>query len=104
MTVSAPGSAAVGPAPSGSALDVQFAGAVLTQAQGDRIVDQYSATIGRVGPEVRSVVIHRADGVEVTTTVHNGWFAAWWSGDVRSLRFTVVRNDGTSYQLDAPSY
>ena len=91
-------------APTGAAVDIQFAGAVMTVTQGNMVLDQYSATIGRVGPDVRSVVVRRADGVDVTASVQNGWFVVWWSGDSRSHRLTIDQTDGSFYEQEVPTY
>jgi len=40
---------------------------------------------GQVGPEVTRVVVELDDGDEVAATVGDGWYVAWWPGDVRRI-------------------
>jgi hypothetical protein len=48
---------------------------------------EYAAgrVIGQVGPEVTRVVVELEDGDEVVATVGDGWYVAWWPGDVRRI-------------------
>lgn len=41
-------------------------------------VEQVWEIDGRVGPEVTSIVLHRAGKAYVVATVHKGCFMAWW--------------------------
>lgn len=65
--------------------------------------DGYGFAAGRVGADVRDVTLQE-DGLEITATVENGWWSAWWPSDDESLlvsgSITVVTSDGTalSYQ------
>ena len=66
--------------------------------------DGYGFAAGHAGPEVASVTL-REEGMEVTATVENGWWTAWWPSDDESLivdgRFTVERSDGAVREFAA---
>ena len=49
----------------------------------------FERLVGRVGSAVTGVVVHRANGTDVTATVQNGWFLAWWPGDDDAPTITV---------------
>lgn len=55
--------------------------------------------IGRAGPEVSSILIHRTDGVVVTAALHDGLWAAWWPGQAAPTVLTVRTRDGRIYNL-----
>jgi hypothetical protein len=60
----------------------------------------YVDTIGRVGPGVEDIVIHTVDNGDVTASIDNGWFAAWWpSLATLPTSMTVTTTTGT-YDLD----
>lgn len=40
----------------------------------------FTSVFGRVGPDVQSVTLHTVTAGDVTATVENGWFVAWWPG------------------------
>ncbi len=44
---------------------------------------------------VTTVVVTRDDGLEVTATVHDGRYAAWWPGPEQAATVTAYRADGT---------
>lgn len=67
---------------------------------------------GRVGADVDSVLVHTAEQGDVTATVTNGYFTAWWpgppdeaSGTVRTplpmaFTFTAQLHDGTKREFN----
>jgi len=63
-----------------------------TIAQGaNRGGQSYAFADGRTGSQVSAVTLVLADGSDVTATVQNGWFVAWWPGgsSVRSAQVTT---------------
>lgn len=40
-----------------------------------------STLVGRVGSDVDAVVVHTITGGDVSATVVDGWFTAWWPGE-----------------------
>ncbi|MBS2965872.1 hypothetical protein KGA66_22680 [Actinocrinis puniceicyclus] len=88
------------PQPSGADVVSNGGGASYTfDATGARV--DIVSLAGRAGPEVSSVLIHRADGVVVTATVHDGLWAAWWPGTVLAAELTVYTRDGRSHDQPA---
>lgn len=56
----------------------------------------YVDTVGRVGPGVENIVIHTVDNGDVTASIDNGWFAAWWpSFEQLPTSMTVTTTTGT---------
>jgi hypothetical protein len=51
---------------------------------------------GRTGSGVTAVTIDRSDGSSVQATVANGWYLAWWPGDVAATNAKVTTASGTS--------
>lgn len=51
---------------------------------------------GQVASGVTAVTLERSDGSSVQATVGNGWFVAWWPGDVDSFTAEVTTASGTS--------
>lgn len=49
-------------------------------------VGGYSTLTGRVGDEVTRITIGTPDDRQVTATVENGYWAAWWPVDSTSPR------------------
>lgn len=67
-------------------------GEVTVETQGTRsslVGEGRSSIFGRTGLGVGRVRIHLEDGREVTATVANGWFAAWWPGEVYAKSISV---------------
>lgn len=60
--------------------------------------------VGMVGPDVAELVFHIPTG-DVTATVGNGWFIAWWPAGSgiravdRTIGYTVTTTDGTSLPM-----
>lgn len=59
----------------------------------------YMGVTGRVGPDVRTIVIHTAGQPDITASLHDGWFAAWWPSLTRPASMTVTTTTDT-YQQD----
>jgi hypothetical protein len=51
---------------------------------------------GRIGAGVTAVTIDRSDGSSVQATVANGWYLAWWPGDVAAANAEVTTSSGTN--------
>jgi hypothetical protein len=45
---------------------------------------------------VTGVTIDLSDGTNVTATVANGYFAAWWPGDTEATSAQVATDQGVS--------
>lgn len=60
-------------------------GAGFDRTQGDPYSylagDPHSDMYGEVGAGVTAATLVLEDGTKVTTTITNGWFAAWWPGE-----------------------
>jgi len=52
--------------------------------------------IGQAGSGVTGVTLVLSDGMSVTTTTANGYFAAWWPGDATATSADVTTAEGTS--------
>jgi hypothetical protein len=52
--------------------------------------------VGQAGSGVTDVTLILNDGTSVTTTVANGYFAAWWPGDSATASADVSTTQGTS--------
>jgi hypothetical protein len=52
--------------------------------------------IGQTGSGVTGVTLVLGDGTSVTTTVANGFFAAWWPGNATVSSASVTTAQGTS--------
>jgi hypothetical protein len=50
---------------------------------------------GRVGSAVRAVVIHRRSHTDVTASVKDGWYLAWWPAGTPATYATVTTTRGT---------
>jgi hypothetical protein len=50
--------------------------------------------VGDVSPDVSTVAIRRDDGVEVTATVSNGYFLAWWPSSAGVASITAHNSAG----------
>jgi hypothetical protein len=63
--------------------------------------DVYTVAVGRTGSSVTSVGLHLVDGSEVTATVGNGHFIAWWPEGTGVKGLSVTTNTGTqNYPVD----
>lgn len=58
----------------------------------------YMGVIGRAGSDVTSIVVHTAGQPDITASLHNGWFAAWWPSVQEPSSLTVFIVTG-SYQV-----
>lgn len=57
--------------------------------------DTFTIAIGRSGSAVTAVGLQRVDGSDVTATVGNGRFLAWWPGSEGVKALSVTTNTGT---------
>jgi hypothetical protein len=57
--------------------------------------DVYTIAVGRTGSAVTGVGLQRVDGSEVTATVGDGHFIAWWPGSEGVKALSVTANTGT---------
>ncbi len=63
--------------------------------------DVYTIAIGRTGSAVTGLGLQRLDGSEVTATVNNGRFLAWWPEGEGVKALSVTTNTGTQdYPVD----
>ncbi|MBO0732139.1 MAG: hypothetical protein J2P57_22955 [Acidimicrobiaceae bacterium] len=63
--------------------------------------DTYTIAIGRSGSAVTGVGLQRLDGSEVTATVSNGRFIAWWPASEGVKALSVTTSTGThDYPVD----
>jgi hypothetical protein len=61
----------------------------------------YTIAIGRTGSTVTGIALQRVDGSEVTATVSNGRFIAWWPESEGVKALSVTTNTGThEYRVD----
>lgn len=58
----------------------------------------YMGVIGRVGANVTGIVIHAADQPDITASIQNGWFAAWWPSIQDATSMTVTTAAGSHSQ------
>ena len=70
---------------------IQFGGGGMRDTSGDAL----TLSDGQVGSAVTAVTIDLSDGTSVQATVSNGWYLAWWPGDVRGLDAQVTTASGT---------
>jgi len=83
------------PQPTGSGIVSEEGSGFTFDASGARV--DSTDIIGRAGPQVSSILIHRTDGVVVTAAVHDGLWAAWWPDKAAPATLTVRTRDGRSY-------
>lgn len=58
-----------------------------------------TAIYGRAGDAVADVTITRSNGYEIQATVANGWWSAWWPGQIDAdATLTIQHIDGTATQ------
>lgn len=58
--------------------------------------DNYTVAIGMVGTGVTDLSVNLSNGTTVTTTVSNGYYAAWWPGSASAQSWEVTTSSGTS--------
>ena len=80
-------------------------GAIDLGPSGGRIPpDGYGFAAGHAGPGVARVTL-KEDGINVTATVENGWWAAWWPSDDETLNvdgtITVETSNGETTEYPA---
>lgn len=72
-----------------------------TADQGEPIpATGYMGVFGQVGSAVENVVIHTPDHGDVTASIDNGWFAAWWPPRTRPTSLTVTTATGSHVVRD----
>lgn len=71
---------------------VQFAGGGMRDSAGDAL----TVADGQVGSAVTGVTIQLSDGTAVQATVSNGWYLAWWPGNVTATQAQVTTASGTN--------
>jgi hypothetical protein len=59
------------------------------------VPEPWYSVVGRVGAGVREVEVSRTEGPDVTATVANGFFVAWWPGDAAGSSVVPVLDDGS---------
>lgn len=95
------------PAPQGADVDLAIGSALSggsTMGPFQRDHQSMAYMYGRAGEDVRSVVLHTPEQGDVTASVQNGVWAAWWPQDEarypEGTTATVVAADGTSREVD----
>ena len=71
---------------------IQFGGGGMRDSAGDAL----TLADGRVGTAVTGVTIDLSDGTDVQATVSNGWYLAWWPGNVSATTAQVTTASGTN--------
>ena len=71
---------------------IEFGGGGVRDSAGD----QLTLADGRIGPGVTAVTIQLSDGTSVQATVGNGWYLAWWPGNVSATEAQVTTASGTN--------
>ena len=61
-----------------------------------------SAVFGTSDPSVAKVVVSRASGGDVTATVKDGYWVAWWPGESAAQQMTAFAADGSEVKTIAP--
>jgi hypothetical protein len=56
----------------------------------------YTFIEGQVGSGVSQVTLNLTDGSTVQATTQNGWFAAWWPGNVDATTASLTTSTGTT--------
>ena len=64
--------------------------------------DEFRLLAGRVGSAVRSIVIHRSNHIDVTASIRNGWYLAWWPARAHATGATVTTRSGV-HEVALPS-
>jgi hypothetical protein len=82
-TTTAPVSVAAG--------QIQFRGGGMRDSAGDAL----TMLDGRTGAGVTAVTIDLSDGSSVEATVADGWYLAWWPGNVTATNAKVTTASGT---------
>jgi len=64
----------------------------------------YTIAEGSTGSEVSATTLVLSDGTQVTTTIGNGLFLAWWPGSATVTSATMTTPSGTTTQaIDSPT-
>jgi hypothetical protein len=92
MSSSSSSSTGAGKAPTLAADGIQFGGGGTRDSAGAAL----TLSDGRVGSGVTAVTIDLSDGTSVQATVSNGWYLAWWPGDVSATDAQVSTATGTN--------
>jgi hypothetical protein len=71
---------------------VEFAGGGMRDTAGSAL----TLADGRTGARVTGVAIELSDGSSVQATVGNGWYLAWWPGDVSATQVQITTASGTT--------
>ncbi len=71
---------------------LRFAGSVQIWSYGGETL---SATFGTSDPSVAKVVLSREAGGDVTATVKDGYWVAWWPGELTAQRVAAFAADGS---------
>ena len=69
---------------------IQTAVATASDAQGHAFL----LLAGRIGPAVRSIVIHRSNHIDVIASIKHGWYLAWWPARAHATGATVTTSSG----------
>lgn len=70
---------------------------------GSTTAGSYTSVSGRIGSDVTGVVAHTADGRDVTATISEGYWAAWWpSGQEGDVTLTLTLADGSTREVSDP--
>lgn len=71
---------------------IQFAGGGTRDSAGNDL----TLADGRIGAGVTAVTLELSDGSSVQATVANGWYMAWWPGNVTATNAEITTASGTS--------
>lgn len=71
---------------------IQFGGHGMRDTSGDAL----TLSVGRVGSGVTAVSLALSDGSSVQATVSDGWYLAWWPGNVTATQAQVTTASGTN--------
>lgn len=77
----------------GGVSDVSSGGGRTSPDEGSRL---FSHLVGRTGRRVTGLRLRLSNGTEVTASVANGWFLAWWPGTPSVTSFDITTGDGRS--------
>lgn len=71
---------------------IEFGGHGMRDSAGSAL----TLSVGRVGSGVTAVALELSDGSSVQATVSNGWYLAWWPGDVSATQAQITTASGTN--------
>jgi hypothetical protein len=92
MQASSSSSSVSGKSASVAAGGIQFGGGGMRDTAGDAL----TLADGRVGSAVTGVSIQLSDGTSVQATISNGWYLAWWPGNVSATQAQITTASGTN--------